>query len=70
MIHRHGQHVQSDEQHDYHVEFFICYNLEHYSLRFPLQSTFQNYFMGPLSLTLGLGVAFIGFFEPIFFMAL
>lgn len=37
MVHSHGQHVQSDEQHDYHVEFRIGADFENDRLGSPLK---------------------------------
>lgn len=37
MVQRHRKHVQSDEQHDYHIELFIRHYFKHYCLRPPLQ---------------------------------
>lgn len=39
MIHCHGQHVEPDEQHNDHVEFFIRYYFENYCLWSPLELT-------------------------------
>lgn len=83
VVQRHGEHVQPDEDHDDHVELLVGHNPEHDGLWSPLNkkeldntkgvkeisqyfsqhSTFANVH------TLGLGIAFTGFFLPIFFMA-
>lgn len=80
MIERHSQHVESDKQHDEHIEFFIRDNLEDHRLWPPLKNaTFifidergsvVNHNVYQSEFTLGLGIAFNGFFELIFFMAL
>lgn len=36
VVQRHRHHVQSDEQHDDHVEFFVCHDFEDDRLRSPL----------------------------------
>ena len=36
VVHCHCQHVQSDEQHDEHVEFLISYHFKYHSLWSPL----------------------------------
>lgn len=37
MVHCHGQHIKSDEQHNYHIELLICHNFKHYCLGPPLE---------------------------------
>lgn len=43
MVHRHRQHVQSDEQHDYHVELRIGADFEHDGLWSPLRKRENNF---------------------------
>ena len=37
MIQGHGQHVEADENHDYHVELLVCDDSEHDGLWSPLK---------------------------------
>lgn len=38
VVERHGQHVQTDEQHDNHVKLLVRYYLEYYCLWSPLKN--------------------------------
>ena len=72
VVEGHGEHVQADEDHDDHVKLLVGHNPKHNGLWSPLNYnkvfTFNQIF-SKLKLTLGLGMAFTGFFFPIFFMA-
>lgn len=77
LIQRHGQHIQSDEQHDDHVKLFIGDDLKDDRLWTPLLMSHESRFClsknnieSGLVRTWGLGMALRGFFDPIFFMAL
>ena len=41
MVHCHCQHIESDEQHDYHIELFIRHYFKHNRLRPPLKKKSQ-----------------------------
>lgn len=42
MVQRHREHVQPDEQHDYHIELFVRHYFKHYCLRPPLRTVEKN----------------------------
>lgn len=43
MVQRHREHVQPDEQHDYHIELFVRHYFEYYRLRPPLKNRHKAY---------------------------
>lgn len=44
MVQCHREHVQPDEQHDYHIELFVRYYFKHYPLRPPLRTVEREIF--------------------------
>lgn len=42
VIHCHGEHVQTDEQHDHHVELLVSHYLEHHGLWAELKTEKQE----------------------------
>lgn len=48
VIQRHRQHVEADEQHDDHVELFVCADFEHYCLWSPLEEVWKVSLVGSI----------------------
>jgi len=41
VVHSHRQHVETDEQHDQHIELGVCADLKNYRLWLPLENKFK-----------------------------
>lgn len=61
VVHGHRQHVEANEQHDDHVEFFVRHNFEHDCLGSPLWNwvgrcaSFECFYLGVVDDESGLG---------------
>lgn len=44
MVQCHREHIQPDEQHDYHIELFVRHYFKHYCLWPPLQTVEKKHY--------------------------